>query len=588
MKGRHNLKFGWEGRKYIAPQTFTQRVRGDYGYSHLNQFLMDLQPDIIAERNVGGAPYDGNQISTSFFANDEFHARSNLTLNLGVRYEYKGIPKGDKLQALNAISSVPGLLDFRVPKAQTKNFMPRLGVAYSPGTSGRTSIRAGFGMAYDKYFDNLGLLSTPPQVSSTVHLGYNATDPVQNFLADGGIKPSSAGVNCSTATECRDATSAYIYDQKLPYSIQWNVGVQHVFHEDYTLEVRYLGTRGVHLFTQSIINSSSIVTPTRYLPTYLQTPDAATLAGLQYTAGDLFSIDAITPEYQQDFDNTLIFAFPNRGNSSYNGLAVNLTRRFTRNLLFQGSYTWSHNIDDSTADLYSTLLSPRRPQDFQNLRAERGNSFIDHRHRFTFNWVYDLPWYRNSSNLLARYIIGGYTFSGTYTFETPQWATVQSGLDSNLNYDSAGDRAIVNPAGVENTGSGVTAIDRNGNVVDMGDDATVAYVADNPSARYIVAGYGALANGGRNTIPTQHINNFDLQVKKQFSLTERYKLQLAVQMFNAFNHPQYIPGYLNNVQFHDSRDTRNNLIPGNAMFNRSDLVFDSHARELSIAARFQF
>ena len=262
MKGRHSFKFGWEGRKYIAPQTFTQRVRGDYGYSTLSQYLLDLQPDLIAERNVGGAPYDGNQINTSFFAQDGFHLRQNLTLNLGVRYEYKGIPKGDKLQQLNAISSVPGLLDFRVPKAQKLNFVPRLGIAYSPGTSGRTSIRAGFGMAYDKYFDNLGLLSTPPQVSSTVHLDPSAN--AANFLKNGGILPSAAGVNCSSAQDCRDNTSGYIYDQKLPYSIQWNLGVEHVFHRDYTANVRYLGTRGVHLFTQSIINASSVVTPTRY------------------------------------------------------------------------------------------------------------------------------------------------------------------------------------------------------------------------------------------------------------------------------------------------------------------------------------
>ena len=84
------------------------------------------------------------------------------------------------------------------------------------------------------------------------------------------------------------------------------------------------------------------------------------------------------------FEN-LIFAFPNRGNSVYHGLATEVTRRFTRGLLFKGAYTWSHNIDDSTADLFSTLLSPRRPQDFQNMRAERSTSFLDRRQRFTLH-----------------------------------------------------------------------------------------------------------------------------------------------------------------------------------------------------------
>ena len=139
--------------------------------------------------------------------------------------------------------------------------------------------------------------------------------------------------------------------------------------------------------------------------------------------------------------------FPYRGNSIYHGLATEVTRRFSRGLLFKGAYTWSHNIDDSTADLFSTLLSPRRPQDFQNLRAERSSSFLDRRHRFTLNWIWDTPWFDGSNNWLLKNIVGNFTFGGTYTAESPQYATVQSGRDANLNGDSAGDRAILNPAG---------------------------------------------------------------------------------------------------------------------------------------------
>src|SRR5262249_11825522 len=161
---------------------------------------------------------------------------------------------------------------------------------------------------------------------------------------------------------------------------------------------------------------------------------------------------------------------------------------------------------------------------------------------------------------VERYVLGGYTLSGTYTYESPQFATVQSGIDSNLNGDSAGDRTIVNPTGAANVGSGVNAVDRNGNIlpVDLASTAAVAYVAKNPIAPYIRAGSGGWATGGRQTMAFRPIDDIDLQVKKGFNFTERIKAQIAVQFFNVLNHPQYVSGYINNVQFHDSNITRSN------------------------------
>src|SRR5262249_31692003 len=153
--------------------------------------------------------------------------------------------------------------------------------------------------------------------------------------------------------------------------------------------------------------------------------------------------------------------------------------------------------------------------------------------------------------------------SGTYTYESPQFATVQSGIDSNLNGDSAGDRTIVNSSGVPNTGSGVVGLDRNGNRVANGNTGIVAYLALKPDAQYIVAGLGARSNGGRQTIGLRPINNWDAQLKKGFAFSEQRRLEIGAQFFNLFNHPQYIAGYINNVQFHDSNTTRNNLIPDN-------------------------
>ena len=132
------------------------------------------------------------------------------------------------------------------------------------------------------------------------------------------------------------------------------------------------------------------------------------------------------------------------GDSIYHGLQTQLNRRFANGLQFQAAYTWSHAIDNSTADFFSTIISPRRPQDFQNLAAERGNSLIDHRHRFTLSAVYEVPFFSKSSSWLARNLLGNYQLAPVYTYETGQWGTVQSGVDSNLNGDNAGDRVILN------------------------------------------------------------------------------------------------------------------------------------------------
>jgi len=222
-------------------------------------------------------------------------------------------------------------------------------------------------------------------------------------------------------------------------------------------------------------------------------------------------------------------------------------------------------MDDSTATVNSTLLTPRRPQDFGNIRADWATSMLDRRHRFTFSPVVDINPFRSRSWLL-RNGVGNWNFSLTYTYESPEYATVQSGVDSNLNGDSVSDRAIVNPAGNPLIGSGVNGIDKNGNVTTTA-SAIVAYVAKNPNAGYIVAGAGALANGGRNTFPLDPINNFDVSVKKRISVGERVKVELGFQAFNLLNHPQFTAGYIDDV-FQSKNTNRNFLIPSNASFGQ--------------------
>src|SRR5438132_4218205 len=166
--GKHNFKFGFDGRDSISPQHFIQRERGDYLYVNLQSFLHDVVPENLAERNFGTTQYYGNQWATYLYGQDDWHVTPRLTLNLGLRWERTTVPATMQLQTLNAISSVPGVINFKEPGVSNKNFAPRLGVAYSPGNKGTTSIRAGIGMAYDVIFDNVGSTAYPPQLSATV------------------------------------------------------------------------------------------------------------------------------------------------------------------------------------------------------------------------------------------------------------------------------------------------------------------------------------------------------------------------------------------------------------------------------------
>ena len=576
--GRHTLKFGVDARRNISSDLFVQRQRGDYNYSTLERFLLDLSPDIQAERNTGGGVYHGNNTEFYWYVSSETKILRNLTLTLGLRHEYKGVPYGDKQQVLNAISSVPGVLTFGEPRAQKRNFAPRAGIAYSPGADGKTVIRAGLGLAYDSYFTNLGQLSKPPQVENTFRGDPTVDTP--NYLASGGIRPDQRPEELDEET-ARSLTSAYIQDQHLPYSLQWNFGVERVVGRDYTVSARYLGTRGVRLFTQSIVPLVARATPLRTLPTFFQRPTQSELDALALTLADIDAGPISLPEFAEAGFGPIIFSFPNRGNSVYHGLALEAKRRFSNGLQFIGAYTWSKNIDDSTADLFSTLLSPRRPQDFQDMRAERGRSFLDRTHRLTMAWVYEVPWYKNSTRWLRKNLLGNWVLSGMYTAESPQYATVQSGLDSNRNLDGATDRVVVNPDGRDRTGSDVTVLTNSAEQV-------VGYMADNPNARYIKAGAGVHPNGGRNTLPLRGINNFDVSVSKRFSVGETKAIEFRAAFYNALNHPQYTPGSLSSVRAVGSRDTRNNLIPGHPVFDQPDQVYSSHAREIHLVLRFTF
>lgn len=595
----HNLKIGVDLRKQIDPQKFIQRSRGDYEWKTLDGFVNDFGPNStnaagFAQRSFGSVGYSGDDKMYGWYVNDIWKVTRNLSLNLGLRYEYLSVPFGWTQQNLNVVANDPGLITFNAPQAPKKDFMPRIGFAYSPGNSGNTSIRGGFSMGYDVLYDNIGSLSRPPQIGSTVNCPDTAgVCHASGFLANGGIPPQGlSGITTLDQADARANTSSYLPEHvQYPYAESWNFGVQHVY-KSYTAEVRYVGSRGIHLPTQNILDLVTYVTPTNSLPTYLAAPSQATLDGLGVTLdgpGGLFDQSyncattcLIDSRYLNDGFFSPITGFMPWGASTYHGLQTQVQRSLTNGLQFLGAWTWSHTIDNSTADFHSTDITPRRPQDFRNLGAERGNSLIDHAHRITFQLSYDVPWFGHDSNWFKKNVLGNYQFIPVYTWESGQWGTVQSAVDANLNGDAAPDRAIYNPKGVKGTGSDVTPLLNSAGY-------TVAYLANNPSAQYIVAGYGAYANSSRSNLQTPPINNFDISAAKHLRFGERFRLDFLAQAFNLLNHPQFVTGYLNDIgSLGVTGPSRSNFIPSESTFNQPRLNFSSSPRTMQLALKFSF
>jgi hypothetical protein len=599
-KSAHTLKFGVEGRKLIAPQTFTQRSRGDYEYVHALSFFQDAAPDYLAERSNGNPVFYGDQVALYWFANDNWRIRQNLTVNLGIRYEYTTTPFTSRSQVLNNAVSVPGLINFIAPQPAKNNWGPRVGFAYSPGTSGRTSIRGGVGEAFDVLFDNLGLLTLPPQLSSTIDCApvgnFNCATP---FLGSGGILPGPGGIRTfPTLAAQAAATSAYLPAQlKDPKSIDWTLGVQHTFAKDYTVEIRYVGTRGIHLPAQIQLNKQPVVTSTFNLPTYTTAPSQATLDALPVTLAQIntaFSNKGnIVPAYlAAGFNSASITSYQPAASSTYHGLATQLNKRLSNGLQFVGAYTYSHLIDDATAEVFSTVLAPRRSQNGLNLRNDFANSILDHRHRITMAVIYDVPYFKHS-NAFVKNTIGNWQFAPIYTYQSGQWVTAQSGVDSNKNGDSAGDRTIFNKSGAPGTGSGVTPLCNSslpaGTACSASSAHIVAYQAINPNAQYIQAAVGAFATAGRNTLQLHPINDIDVSALKRFTITERFKIEFAAQFFNVLNHPQYVAGFLNDIAPIGFTGSQVNVLrPQSSDFNRPETQFASNARTMQLALKIFF
>src|SRR5713101_4618369 len=625
IRGKHTFKFGVEGRNYITETTSLPRARGEWDYASLNSLINDFVPDGAngALRGPGTASSANNNPAVYWFVQDDWKVLPRLTVNLGLRYEWYGVPRDEAKQALNAIANDPAVgLIFCKPTSDTNNFGPHVGFAWDPTGHGKWSIRGGGQIAYDVIPLNFAINSLPPELqteqNSTLTCKLSGAPawctsgpggkPGPGFLQTGGLL--QVNVPPTTTADARAATQALILDMVDPKVITWSLGVQHELFRDTSIEVRYVGTRSLELPVQMRLNSASAFDPNvpgggiAPLPTYFSASAIpATVAAPASTRANFANFLAnglFQPLATEGFFGNLS-ENPPIGAGIYHAGSVDFMHRFAKGLYFRTNYTFSKNIDNSTNELFSSRVNPRRAQDGFNFGAERGRSALDLPHKFALTWVYDFP-NVHSDNRFVRGLAHNWEWSGSYLAQSGQPVTPLSNVDSNANGDGAGDRTIINPAGVGLTATTVEQVCNDGaggatRIVTSTSPAcsssnVVGYVAANPSARFVQAGLGARANAGRNTVNTPGLNIWNMSLFKTMKFAERASVQFRFQTFDTFNHQNYSIGLPSNNGTLD-QNTNTNPLNTSYIFVTSPqflnkFIFNGGSRTVELGVRFSW
>ncbi len=607
--GRHTLKYGAEFRHYIAPSFFLSRSTGNYFYSSTDLFIHDGVPDQQALRGSGEPTFKSTQSAFYTFVQDDFKVNSRFTLNLGLRYEFTNNPVSANTQSMNAVASVPGVIEFHNPATAKLDFEPRVGFAWDPSGSGKTSIRGGFGIGYTPAPNNFAELSYPPQLQTELNIPSACngltTPPAwcatgTNFFANGAL-PASYTLSPGPA-QARALTQGIIPDTVDTRSVNWSLGVQHEIYSGGILDIRYVGSRAFHLPTQIRLNSESAfdagIAP---LPTYFSASQVpAAIPNPASTQMDFVNFNP-EPLSQYGFFGS-VTNIAGAASSVYHGASVSFTQNLRRGLTMRANYTWSHNIDDATNELNSSALNPRRAQDWYDLKDERSNSALDVRHKFAATWTYDTPAI-TGMNPIVRAIVNTYQLNGSFIAQTGQPVTILSPYDPNANGDPAGDRSILNPNGIGNTGSDVYAVCNSGpggaTSIDTNPSASscsanpanvVGYLAMDPRARYVAAQFGSKPNLPKNSFLSTGFGVWNMSLGRNFRVAEGKTFLARVEADNVFNHRNFTvagPVSVFSTLTDFNAFSAGYAIPGSPQF-LDPKQFSGGARSLVLVGKFIF
>lgn len=376
------------------------------------------------------------------------------------------------------------------PAPNQFNVMPRFGMAYS--ITGKDVVRAGFG----------GFISRPG-VYDSVFLGGNP--PWQPMVSVTNGVADNPGAGGQTAFPQFFMTIDPKY--KIPRGYNWNATYQRQITSDTVVEVGYIGTAGNYLSRERDLN---------------QLPTGTTFQAANAGA----NVNFLRP--YKGFAN--IPMLEHSGRSTYHGLQLELTRRFSKGLSYGMAYTFSKTMDNNSGPRDGFI-------DVYNQGLNWGKSSNDVRHISINNFIWEMPFFNNSSNKLVKSTIGGWQLSGTIQFQTGSPITIGNG-DDYLGIGSSNTKPW-NLNG--NPDRPMQFADRNANLNYSG----VTNFWFNPtvggSAWATKPANGALPNQNRNSISFNNVGfqNWNAALFKRFALTERQSVQFRAEFFNFPNHPNW-------------------------------------------------
>jgi Carboxypeptidase regulatory-like domain len=508
LKGRHTIKFGGEFRR-VAVDSFNDNLqRGAIVFAPNNGLDPDPGTDILAAYYMGIDSFTlgnaGNTERTTFnhgfsaFVQDDFRATKNLTLNLGLRWEYFGpISESHNLLAnLGRDGNLAMVGTDGVNAAYNRdlnNFGPRMGFAYNLHRG--TVLRAGYGVYYDyipqdlmiaNFTNDAGLVTPPMGPFPVVPLNFNS--------AAFSTAPAAGTAPAPVFSVAGPPFDVFFTPQNLatPYAQSWNFNVQHDLAQDVVLQLGYVGSKGTRLVRLRDANQA-FADGTRPNPNYGFMDEFATIAS-----------------------------------STYHALQVTLRIPSKHGLSGFAGYTWSKSLDDASDGIDFNSATVALPQDSNNLRAEHGASNFDTRHRFTAAFAYQVPRLFGPKRLAE-----GWQVNTIVTTQSGRPIPIVSANDTSGTSFPTPANSHQRP----NLVPGVNPINSNW---ESGPD-TIGYLNAaafvQPSSPTGQA--GSFGDLGRNAIYGPKFWDVDFALAKSTPLFENMNLQFRAEFFNIFNHPNF-------------------------------------------------
>jgi hypothetical protein len=549
--GRHNVKLGYEFRRSTIQLIQDNSFRGSLGFAALTA-TPDLTGDGSLSAFLEGVPSSGGisegdtlrhtaENNHSLYIQDEFRWTSKLTVNYGLRWDYFGVVH-EKNNLFYEMTAANGGTEVQIGSPggpsglynpDYHGFAPRVGLAYDVTGKGETVIRAGWGLFYDAFSQDIFLGHIPYNCAFCPGPAYAGVGPAA--ISSEGLSGNNLGAGplYSAPAPLGDFFGAS-QNIRLPYIQNFNLNIQQQLNKKMVLQLGYVGAIGTKLFRFRDINQPTQAQITAYdlsCPLGGVAPDCP-IAGFD-NASNVPRTNYPNYFYVNQEETT--------ANSNYNSLQTSWRATSWHGLTSQANFVWSHSIDNAS-DSDDFIPNASQPNNSYNTRAERGNSNFDIRKRFSWQLGYVLPKHGGSGAKLR----DGWGVDSA--------VTLQDGQPFTLNYDFEGDYSgsgegfdrpdVVGPIQYGSAPFNFLNLASFQVPCTFGNTTAVSSSGDSNC----LAGTRHFGDLGRNQLVATSFKEWNFAVFKDTPISERVVLQLRAEFFNFLNHPNFsnpeLPGYI--------------------------------------------